>query len=121
MPFEVGDVVVRRLDDRGWTVVEPLVYVGTSDRSVVPAGYVTDFATVPRVVVWLVPRFGRYTAAAILHDWPNRGCGRRPARAPLRRSGGARPRSGGRRRPTCRTRPGRLSATSPGRGPAASG
>ncbi|MGY1828366.1 DUF1353 domain-containing protein [Blastococcus sp. SYSU DS0541] len=23
----------------------------------------------PRVVVWLVPRFGRCTAAAILHDW----------------------------------------------------
>ncbi|WP_347060175.1 DUF1353 domain-containing protein [Blastococcus sp. HT6-30] len=85
MPFEVGDVVVRRLDDHRWTVVEPLVYVGTSDRPVVPAGFVTDFATVPRVGVWPVPRFGRYTAAAILHDWPNRGCGRRPNRAQLRR------------------------------------
>lgn len=69
MPFEVGDVVVRRLDETRWTVVEPLVYVGDRDRFVVPAGFVTDFATVPRVVVWLVPRFGRYTAAAILHDW----------------------------------------------------
>jgi len=24
---------------------------------------------VPRVVTWLVPRFGAYTLAAILHDW----------------------------------------------------
>ena len=69
MPFEVGDVVVRRLDDEHWEVVEPLAYLGERDRFVVPAGFVTDFATVPRVVVWLVPRFGRYTAAAILHDW----------------------------------------------------
>lgn len=69
MPFEAGDVVVRRLDDERWAVVEPLVYRGTRDRFVVPAGFRTDFATVPRVVVWLVPRFGRYTAAAILHDW----------------------------------------------------
>ncbi|SEL47255.1 Protein of unknown function [Blastococcus sp. DSM 46786] len=69
MPFESDDVVVRRLDDVRWTVVEPLVYRGKRDRFVVPAGFPTDFATVPRVVVWLVPRFGRYTAAAILHDW----------------------------------------------------
>ena len=69
MPFVFGDVVVRRLDDEHWTVVEPLAYRGKRDLFVVPAGFRTDFATVPRVVVWLVPRFGRYTAAAILHDW----------------------------------------------------
>ncbi|MCF6744848.1 DUF1353 domain-containing protein [Blastococcus sp. KM273128] len=69
MPFESDDVVVRRLDADCWELVEPLVYRGKRDRFVVPAGFPTDFATVPRVVVWLVPRFGRYTAAAILHDW----------------------------------------------------
>ncbi|RBY95520.1 hypothetical protein DQ237_13385 [Blastococcus sp. TF02-8] len=69
MPLESGDVVVRRVDDDDWAVVEPLTYRGRRDRFVVPAGFLTDFATVPRVVVWLVPRFGRYTAAAILHDW----------------------------------------------------
>lgn len=30
---------------------------------------VTDFASVPRVGVWLVPKFGKVTAAALLHDW----------------------------------------------------
>ena len=69
MPFEVGDLVVRRLDDEVWAVEEPLVYRGRRDRFTVPAGFRTDFASVPRVVVWLIPRFGRYTAAAILHDW----------------------------------------------------
>jgi len=50
-------------------VLEPLVYRGRHDTFVVPAGFRTDFATVPRVVVWLIPRFGRYTLAAVLHDW----------------------------------------------------
>ena len=29
----------------------------------------TDFASVPRVFVWFLPRYGRYTLAAILHDY----------------------------------------------------
>ena len=69
MPFDGDTVTVRRLDDRWWTVVEPLVYRGRTDTFVVPAGFRTDFATVPRLVVWLIPRFGRYTLAAVLHDW----------------------------------------------------
>lgn len=31
--------------------------------------WVTDFATVPRVAVWLIPQFGKFTLAAIVHDW----------------------------------------------------
>lgn len=69
MPFRAGEVVVRRRGDETWELVEHLVYEGRHDQFVVPAGFVTDFATVPRVVVWLIPRFGRYTPAAILHDW----------------------------------------------------
>jgi hypothetical protein len=29
---------------------------------------VTDFASVPRIFTWLLPRYGLYTRAAILHD-----------------------------------------------------
>lgn len=69
MPFIEGAVVVRRLDDERWRLVEALIYSGNRDVWMVPAGFVTDFASVPRVAVWLIPRFGRYTPAAILHDW----------------------------------------------------
>jgi hypothetical protein len=34
----------------------------------VPADEPTDFASVPRIFVWFIPRYGRYTPAAILHD-----------------------------------------------------
>lgn len=35
----------------------------------VPEHMVTDFATVPRVAVWLLPKFGKWTEASIMHDW----------------------------------------------------
>jgi hypothetical protein len=36
---------------------------------VVPAGFVTDFASTPRFIWWLYPPFGRYLKAAVLHDF----------------------------------------------------
>ena len=69
MPFDSPSLTVRRVSDQHWEVLEPLVYRGNRDTFVVPAGFRTDFASVPRVVVWLIPRFGRYTPAAVLHDW----------------------------------------------------
>jgi hypothetical protein len=68
VPFD-SPLVVRRASDQLWEVLEPIVYHGRQDTFVVPAGFLTDFASVPRVVVWLIPRFGRYTPAAVLHDW----------------------------------------------------
>jgi len=69
MPFVPGSLTVSRVDAYGWALVDPLVYQGRWQRFVVPAGFRTDFASVPRVVTWLIPRFGVYTLAAILHDW----------------------------------------------------
>ncbi len=68
MAFE-SDVVVREVSDRAWELAAPLRYVGNTDRFVVPTGFRTDFASVPRIFVWLIPTYGRYTKAAILHDF----------------------------------------------------
>jgi hypothetical protein len=35
----------------------------------VRAGYVTDFASIPRLARWLIPTTGRSAKAAVLHDW----------------------------------------------------
>lgn len=35
---------------------------------IVPKGSVTDFASVPWVLRWIVPRMGRYNPATVLHD-----------------------------------------------------
>jgi hypothetical protein len=64
-----ANVVVKQLDDRNWEVRQGFAYRGQADLFEVPVGQRTDFASVPRVFVWLLPRYGRYTLAAILHDY----------------------------------------------------
>lgn len=60
---------VERVDDRTWRLLESLGYYGRDDMIVVPAGFETDFASVPRSLQWLAPSTGKYTLAAILHDY----------------------------------------------------
>ena len=62
-------LVVRAIDERFWKLESDLVYEGSKDHFVVPEGYRTDFASVPRMFWWLIPRYGRYTEAAVLHDF----------------------------------------------------
>ena len=45
------------------------MYVGEDQTFVIPAGYITDFATVPKFLRWLIETYGPYTRAAIVHDW----------------------------------------------------
>jgi hypothetical protein len=60
-----------------WSMSVPLTWTGTFrgqiGRLLVPASegepFVTDLASVPRSLTWLVPRYGMYTKAAVLHDY----------------------------------------------------
>lgn len=63
------DLVVARVDDTRWKLVEPTVYQVGRDTFTIPVGYVTDFASVPRMLQWLAPSTGKYTLAAVLHDY----------------------------------------------------
>lgn len=68
--FPPGSTVdVRQVDDVEWETLRTLTYHATTEIFEVPAQERTDFASVPRVFVWFVPRYGRYTKAAILHDY----------------------------------------------------
>lgn len=62
-------LVVRAIDEKYWELEGDLVYEGNEDHFLVPKGYLTDFASVPRMFWWLIPRYGRYTEAAVLHDY----------------------------------------------------
>lgn len=52
-----------------WRLDRPMIYQGNYEIWEVPEGYITDLASVPRLAVWLIPRYGVYTPAAILHDY----------------------------------------------------
>lgn len=67
--------ILEILDNLSFRVVEPFeFYLGESEatataRYSVPLGFITDLASVPRVLWALLPPHGRYAKAAILHDY----------------------------------------------------
>ena len=70
MPFDRDTrLVVEQLDSNCWELKAPLVYHGKDRTFTLEPGFRTDFATVPFFLTWLVPRYGSYTTAAVLHDW----------------------------------------------------
>jgi hypothetical protein len=70
VPFRPGsEVDVKEIDEKNWELLHELNYDGTRQSFVVPVGMGTDFASVPRVFIWFLPQYGRYTKAAILHDY----------------------------------------------------
>lgn len=57
-------------DDKDlWTVCRPVYFKDDVTDIVVPEGFKTDLASVPRIFWSLIPRSGRYTRAAIIHDY----------------------------------------------------
>lgn len=57
-----------RKTDR-WRLVEPLTYYTRVGTIVVPAGYATDFASVPTAFWGIFPPIGRHNRACVLHDY----------------------------------------------------
>lgn len=52
-----------------WTLVRQLRYAGREQQFAVPPNFKTDGASVPRVMWHLLPPFGRYLKAAVIHDY----------------------------------------------------
>lgn len=52
-------------------LLEPFTYNtdGGALRITVPSGFVTDFASVPRIFWGIAPPLGRYGKAAVVHDF----------------------------------------------------
>lgn len=67
MPFEDPHLMYAGRGQYA-TTNEP-EYVGRTHRIKVARGFRTDLATVPRIFWALIPPFGAYEAAAVLHDW----------------------------------------------------
>lgn len=64
--------ILELLGHFNWRVHEPFAFYLSDDESdeiEVPAGFITDLATVPRVFWVLLPPDGKYAKAAIIHDY----------------------------------------------------
>lgn len=66
-------VISPLADGKTWVTMRLFGYdVGTEnsgDTIEVPVGFMTDFATVPRLFWSLLPKWGRYGNASVIHDW----------------------------------------------------
>lgn len=81
--FTAPLIVSPRNDGRTWVIIhstedeEQFAYeVGSEGSGIMarpPALFETDFASVPRLLWWLFPRWGRYGNAAVIHDYLYRG------------------------------------------------
>lgn len=62
--------LTRVVDDKWLKLTEDLIY-RSSDGTIhtVPKGFKTDLASVPRIFWTIFPPFGRYSRAAVLHDY----------------------------------------------------
>lgn len=57
-------------DGKYWYLREDLRWVSASgEEYVVPSGFVTDFASIPRPLWSLLPKWARYGNAAVVHDF----------------------------------------------------
>ncbi len=63
-----AEVLLRQVDAKRFKLSQPFRYDDGTTRLDVPEDYKTDLASVPRFLTWLVPRYGRHTLAALLHD-----------------------------------------------------
>ncbi|EEM1818480.1 DUF1353 domain-containing protein [Salmonella enterica subsp. enterica] len=64
--------IMEMLGHYNWRVYEPFEFYLSDDESdviEVPAGFITDLATVPRIFWMLLPPDGKYAKAAIIHDY----------------------------------------------------
>lgn len=63
---------VEYLDGRKWKLVENFTYIHDKEPwgyVDVPAGFLTDFASIPRALWAALPPTGQYGKAAVIHDW----------------------------------------------------
>ncbi len=66
-------VVTPLSDGRTWVILRPFGYdvgnVGSGDTVKVKTGFMTDFASIPRLLWIFLPCWGKYGNAAVIHDW----------------------------------------------------
>lgn len=67
--FLTGNAKTEWLPDTKAILLEKVVYQDGDKVYTIPAGYITDGASVPRALSWLYPKYGPYLKAAIVHDY----------------------------------------------------
>lgn len=68
------DELIVRSFDKKWELVKPFSFYykkpnKTIQTIVIPKGFITDFASTPRILYPIIPPIGIYNKACIIHDY----------------------------------------------------
>jgi hypothetical protein len=63
-----AEVLLRQVSPRKFKLAQPFRYDDGERQFEIRENDVSDLASVPKVLTWLIPRYGRHTLAALLHD-----------------------------------------------------
>lgn len=73
MPFNTTNFKVETSDGRNFRLLESVMYCtevnGVLERIDIPVGTETDGASIPRIIWNVLPPFGIYWRATVLHDY----------------------------------------------------
>ena len=69
MPF-LGELYTKEAGRKTVELTRTLIYITKSDRVVkVPIGFVSDYASIPRILTPIIPVLGKHRKAAVVHDF----------------------------------------------------
>jgi hypothetical protein len=67
--FDYAPFLIPQANGTEFELWEEVTYTARlGDSWTIPEGFRTDFATIPSIVSWAIPKLGAYTLAAIVHD-----------------------------------------------------
>lgn len=73
MPFSILTPLIRPVDERWeeFIIEEGFIYTDrkTGKTVTISAGFVTDFASIPKFYRARMDKMGRHALAAVIHDW----------------------------------------------------
>lgn len=66
---ELTKLKTSPVDDKYWLVEEDYYYQCSLGTIIVPKGFKTDYASVPRIFRNIINSYGKHGRAAVIHDW----------------------------------------------------
>ena len=67
--MQITELKTTPIDDKYWLVNEEYRYQTSIGLVVVPKGFRTDYASVPRIFRNIINSYGKHGRAAVVHDW----------------------------------------------------
>lgn len=67
--MQITELKTTPIDDKYWLVNEEYRYQTSKGLVVVPKGFRTDYASVPKIFRNIINTYGKHGRAAVVHDW----------------------------------------------------